>query len=155
MRKRRRRFVQSGTGAALTAPKFFGGVPSLPRADRSFVARKKRAGGSPAQLQEGPLADARATAQGRTMDEPFVRPDVRQLLEFLDNVPGPKGHEVGPEAARQMMVAARHALDAPAREIAMLRDIDAPVPLRLYDPRPERAPGPVLLFIPGGDWVIG
>ena len=36
------------------------------------------------------------------MTEPFVRPDVRQLLELLDNPPGPKSHEVGPEGARQI-----------------------------------------------------
>ena len=36
------------------------------------------------------------------MPDPFVRPDVRQLLEFLDNLPGPNNHEVGAEGARQM-----------------------------------------------------
>lgn len=89
------------------------------------------------------------------MDEPFVRPDVRQLLEFLDNLPGPKGHEVGPEGARQMMIAGRYALDSPARQIAVMRDIQGPVPLRLYDAREERDPGPILVFIHGGGWVIG
>lgn len=89
------------------------------------------------------------------MDEPFVRPDVRQLLEFLDNLPGPKGHEVGPEAARQLMVAGRYALDAPARDIAVTRDIAGPVPLRLYDAQQERGAGPILVFIHGGGWVIG
>ena len=54
------------------------------------------------------------------MADPFVRPDVRQLLDFLDNLPGPKSHEAGAEAARQMMVAGRYALDAPAREIAVM-----------------------------------
>ncbi len=89
------------------------------------------------------------------MTEPFVRPDVRQLLEFLDNLPGPRSHEVGPEGARQMMVAGRYALDAPARDIAVLRDIEGPVPLRLYDARETRGPGPILVFIHGGGWVIG
>jgi acetyl esterase len=89
------------------------------------------------------------------MAEPFVRPDVRQLLEFLDNVPGPKGHEVGPEGARQMMIADRYALDSPARDIAVTRDIAGPVPLRLYDSQQERGPGPILVFIHGGGWVIG
>src|SRR5437588_258129 len=89
------------------------------------------------------------------MAEPFVRPDVRQLLEFLDNLPGPKSHQVGPEGARQMMVAGRYALDAPARDIAVIRDVPGPVPLRLYDAREERSPGPILVFIHGGGWVIG
>jgi len=89
------------------------------------------------------------------MDEPIVRPDVRQLLEFLENLPGPKSHEVGPVGARQMMVAGRYALDAPAREIAVMRDVAGPVPLRLYDAREDRGPSPVLVFIHGGGWVIG
>src|SRR5436190_15983163 len=89
------------------------------------------------------------------MTDHFVRPDVRQLLEFLDNLPGPKSHELGPEGARQLMVQGRYALDAPARDIAVMRDVSAPVPLRLYDTRAERGPGPVLVFIHGGGWVIG
>src|SRR3954471_9179852 len=89
------------------------------------------------------------------MEDPFVRPDVRQLLQFLDNLPGPKSHEVGPEGARQMMVAGRYALDAPAREIAVIRDVAGPVPLRLYDAREDRGAGPLLVFIHGGGWVIG
>jgi acetyl esterase len=89
------------------------------------------------------------------MTDPFVRPDVRQLLEFLDNLPGPKSHEVGPQGARQMMVTGRYALDAPAREIAVMRDIAGPGPLRLYDRREEREAGPILVFIHGGGWVIG
>ena len=90
------------------------------------------------------------------MQSPFIRPDVRQLLDFLESVPGPKGYELGPEGARKMMVASRYALESPAGEIAVLRDLDGgPAPMRLYDPEPERGPGPLLLFIHGGGWVIG
>jgi acetyl esterase len=89
------------------------------------------------------------------MVDPFVRPDVGAFLEMLERLEGPKGHEVGPEGARQMMVASRHAFDVPARDIAVIRDVDAPVPMRLYDARAEREPGPLLLFIHGGGWVIG
>jgi len=53
------------------------------------------------------------------------------------------------------MVAGRYALDVPARDIAVLRDVAGPVPLRLYDAREEREPGPLLVFIHGGGWVIG
>jgi len=102
------------------------------------------------------LRRAAAALNDVVMTDPFVRPDVRQLLEFLDNLPGPKSHEVGAEGARKMMVAGRYALDAPAREIAVMRDVSGgPAPLRLYDSREERGPGPVLVFIHGGGWVIG
>src|SRR5215213_5024538 len=89
------------------------------------------------------------------MAEPFVRPHVRQFLEFLNSLPGPRGHEVGPKGARQMMVSGRYALDAPARDIAVMRDVAGPMPLRLYDARDERSAGPMLVFIHGGGWVIG
>ena len=85
-----------------------------------------------------------------------MRPDVRAFLDFLNNLPGPKGHEVGPAGAREMMVTGRYMLDSPAREIAVLRDlVGGPVPMRLYDPQEKRVPGPVMLFIHGGGWVIG
>ena len=94
------------------------------------------------------------------MTEPFVRSDVRQFLDYLNNLPGPRGHEVGPEGARRMMIASRHAFEPPAREIAVIDNFTmdgpgGPTPLRLYDARAERGPGTVLLFIHGGGWVIG
>jgi acetyl esterase len=89
------------------------------------------------------------------MSEPFIRPEVRQFLDYLVALDRPKGHQVGPEAARQMMIASRHAFEVPAREIAVVRNIAGPVPLRLYDAKEERAPGPMLVFIHGGGWVIG
>jgi acetyl esterase len=89
------------------------------------------------------------------MTDPFIRPDVRKFLDYIESLNRPKGHEVGPEAARKMMVASRHALEVEAREIAVIRDIAGPVPMRLYDARTERTAGPLLVFIHGGGWVIG
>jgi acetyl esterase len=92
------------------------------------------------------------------MSDHFVRPDVRAFLEFLNNLPGPKSHEVGPVEARKMMVTGRYALDAPEREIPVKRDLDGPegpAGVRLYDVRQDREPGPVIVFIHGGGWVIG
>jgi len=89
------------------------------------------------------------------MEKPFVRPDVRQFLDYFNNLGKPRGPDVGPEEARRMLVASRHAFEPPAREIALIRDIAGPVPLRLYDNRPDRGPGPVLMFLHGGGWVIG
>jgi acetyl esterase len=94
------------------------------------------------------------------VSEVFVRPDVRQFLDWLNGLPGPKSHEVGPEAAREMMRKSRHMLDAPLGELAVFRNLAArglagDIPLRLYDCRAEREPGPVLVFIHGGGWVLG
>jgi acetyl esterase len=89
------------------------------------------------------------------MADPFIRPDVRQFLDYLESLNRPKGHEIGAEGARKMMIASRHAFERPAREVPVVRDVAGPVPLRLYDAKAEREPGPLLIFIHGGGWVIG
>ncbi|HZF96430.1 MAG TPA: alpha/beta hydrolase [Allosphingosinicella sp.] len=94
------------------------------------------------------------------MSEPYVRPDVRQFLDFLNALPGPRSHEVGPAEAREMMLRSRHVADAPTGELALIRDLSCPgpageIPLRLYDAREERGPGPLLVFFHGGGFVLG
>jgi len=94
------------------------------------------------------------------MSDPFVRPDVSLFLDYLNRLPGPRSHEVGAEEARRMMLASRDVADAPVGELAVLRDLSCPgpggdIPLRLYDPRAERGPGPLLLFFHGGGFVLG
>jgi acetyl esterase len=59
-----------------------------------------------------------------------------------------------------MMGASCHVFDAPTGELAVIRDlsIDGPggaLRLRLFDAREQRGPGPAMLFIHGGGWVIG
>ena len=94
------------------------------------------------------------------MNEVFVRPDVRLFLDYFNALPGQKSHEVGPIEARRMMNAARHVADAPIGELAQVRNLSCPgpageIPLRLYDARAEREPGPLFLFIHGGGFVLG
>jgi acetyl esterase len=95
------------------------------------------------------------------MAEPFVRPDVRRFLDYLNALPGPMSHEVGPNEARTMMLASRHVADAPVGELAVIRDLACPgpdgneIPLRLYDARETREPGPLILFFHGGGFVLG
>jgi acetyl esterase len=95
------------------------------------------------------------------LSKPFVRPDVRTFLDYLNNLPGPRSHEVGPNEARMMMLASRHVADAPVGDLAVIRELSCPgpegntVPLRLYDARERRGAGPLILFFHGGGFVLG
>jgi acetyl esterase len=94
------------------------------------------------------------------MTEPYVRPDVRQFLDWLNSLPGPKTYEAGPVEARNMMRASRHVADAATGELAVIRDLACPGPdgeiaLRLFDAREAREAGPLLLFLHGGGFVFG
>jgi acetyl esterase len=94
------------------------------------------------------------------MSDPYVRPDVRTFLEHYNRLPGPRAHEVGPNEARAMILAARHVSDSAVGELALIRDLSCPgpageIPLRLYDGRQSREAGPLLLFFHGGGFVFG
>lgn len=94
------------------------------------------------------------------MTEPFVRPDVAAFLQYLNGQTGPKMHEIPVSEARAMMMAMRHVADADVGEVALIKDIDIPGPAgtikaRLYDNRPNRAAGLVMVFYHGGGFVIG
>ena len=95
------------------------------------------------------------------MADPYVRPDVRQFLDYLNALPGPRSHEVGPNEARTMMLASRQVADAPRGELAVIRDLSCPGPdgneiaLRLYDARETRRAGPLVVFFHGGGFVLG
>jgi acetyl esterase len=94
------------------------------------------------------------------MTDPFVRPDVAAFLTFLNNAPGPKLYELSAPEARMVQNAMRDVADAPAGELAVIRDLVIPGPAgdiaaRLYDKRSARGAGPVMVFFHGGGFVIG
>ncbi|HEX8583384.1 MAG TPA: alpha/beta hydrolase [Allosphingosinicella sp.] len=94
------------------------------------------------------------------MTEPFLRPEVRRFLDFLNALPGPSSREAGPEGARAMLVRSRYVADLPTGDLAVIRDLSCPgpagdIPLRLYDARESREAGPLLIFFHGGGYVLG
>ena len=91
---------------------------------------------------------------------PYVRPDVAAFLAFLNAQEGPQMTEMSPPDARGMMLAMRAIADAAPSPLAVVKDLTCPgpaggIPVRLYDSKAERGPGPVLVFFHGGGWVIG
>jgi acetyl esterase len=90
------------------------------------------------------------------MTQPFIRFDVAALLEIANRPGAKRAVDVSLEEARGMLHASRHLFDAPTGELAVLRSIEGgPCPMRLYDARAERGPGPVLVFYHGGGFVLG
>ena len=102
-----------------------------------------------------------ATADPTPADPtPYVRPDVRGFLDYLNAMPGPRTHQMTPEAARQVFTAMKDVADLPVGELAVIRDLSIPgpggtIPARLFDARETRQPGPALVFYHGGGFVIG
>src|SRR6218665_3815914 len=90
----------------------------------------------------------------------YTRPDVASFLAFLNAQEGPKMEEMPVEAGREMMRVMGQMADAPRGEIAKVenRTIPGPagdIPIRVYDSRPDREAGPIMVFYHGGGWVIG
>ena len=91
---------------------------------------------------------------------PYVRPDVRVFLDYLNSVPGPKMHEMDALGARQAYYAMKDIADLPVGELATITDLSIPgrggaIKARLFDVRASREPGPVVVFYHGGGFVIG
>lgn len=94
------------------------------------------------------------------MNPPSNRPDVNAFLHFLNNVPGPKMHELPAPAARLAMVAMRGVAEVETGPLAVIRDLSIPgpagtIPARLYDAREMREAGHAMVFYHGGGFVIG
>lgn len=90
----------------------------------------------------------------------FVRDDVRAFLGYLNNMPGPRTHELDPPAARAQFRAMRDVADLAVGTLAVQRDVTIPVDGgvirgRVFDARADRLPGPVVAFFHGGGFVIG
>jgi acetyl esterase len=94
------------------------------------------------------------------MSEPYVRPDVRAFLDALEANPRPKMNAENIAAMRPLAPQGMAMLEPPIGELAVSRDVTMPgpggaIPLRLFDARATREPGPVVVFFHGGGFVIG
>lgn len=90
----------------------------------------------------------------------FVRPDVQGVLSALAAMGAPPMNEVPLADARAGYVAMAAMLEADPLPLPVIRDLACPgpggdIPLRLYDARETREPGPVIMFYHGGGFVIG
>ena len=100
--------------------------------------------------------------------KPAIRPDVEAFLKVFLARPRPPMSDEGvkqmraipPEAMAQMM----QGIELPVGELAVDRKLTMPrtgtgpggsIDLRLFDPRADRAPGPVVVFYHGGGFVAG
>ena len=91
---------------------------------------------------------------------PFVRPDVKAFLDFLNSAGAPPMSSMTPADARGAYLAMGSVGERDPLPLALIRDLAAPgpagpIPLRLYDARAERGAGPVVVFYHGGGFVIG
>lgn len=95
-----------------------------------------------------------------SVTEPYVRPDVAGFLGFLNNLPGPKMHQLEAPAARATYAAMKDIADPPIGDLATITDVTIPgpagdIPARLFDVAATRAAGPLVVFFHGGGFVIG
>ncbi len=91
---------------------------------------------------------------------PFVRPDVKAFLDFLNSAGAPPMSSLTPADARGAYLAMGSVGERDPLPLAVIRDLAAPgpagpIPLRLYDAREERGAGPLVVFYHGGGFVIG
>lgn len=92
--------------------------------------------------------------------EHFVREDVARLLGLLAGMAAPPMGEMTLDQARAAFNGMNALAEAPAVELPVIRDLSCSgpageIPLRFYDSRESREPGPAILFIHGGGFVIG
>lgn len=92
--------------------------------------------------------------------EHLVRADVRQFLDMLQQMGGKTVEQVGAVEGRMQMRVLTQLADTPSRDMAVKKDITCPgpagdIPLRFYDTKDSRDPGPCVVFIHGGGFVIG
>jgi acetyl esterase len=86
-----------------------------------------------------------------------LRPEIQEILDGMNAMPGPPAHEVPVAAARAAHIAEAERLSGPGETVDEVRDVvvagpGGDVPVRLFVP--ESAHG-VVTYIHGGGWILG
>lgn len=94
------------------------------------------------------------------MSLPFVRPDVAAFLEFGRQSGQPALNHLPIAEARAMLSRMRVVADADPTPLARIEDVVIDtgryrIGARLYDRRPARPEGPIVLFYHGGGFMVG
>ena len=94
------------------------------------------------------------------IEKHYIRDEVKNFLDGLAALNGPALTDMTLEEARLSYRALHEMTDADAQGLAVILDFECEgprgqIPLRLYDARPHRDSGPVIMFFHGGGFVIG
>lgn len=94
------------------------------------------------------------------MSDIAIRPDVRAFLDNIAANPMPTMSDEALAMMRRMPADALPSMDLPVGEIAVMRDLvmrgpGGEIALRLFDPRENRGPSPVVVYYHGGGFVLG
>lgn len=99
-------------------------------------------------------------APAATETSPYVRPDVAAYLKAANAQPMPALTAEVIAQIRKLPPSAMPSRDVPVGELAVIKNFSMPgpggaIPLRLFDTRAERGPGPIVVFYHGGGYVLG
>jgi acetyl esterase len=88
----------------------------------------------------------------------FIREDVQGFLALVNSLPAPEALLVDEQRAGYLAMKAM--TEADPRPMAVIKDLTCrgpagDIPVRFYDVRESREPGPAILFFHGGGFVIG